>query len=79
MTLIEFFDKDTIKNILSVLTIKPDRIVYIYDSAVTDDKYFAALKKCFKKHLPGIKMEKIPVDINNVRDIYGKAYDVIKK
>lgn len=79
MTLIEFFDKDTIKNILSVLTIKPDRIVYIYDSAVTDDKYFAALKKCFKKHLPGIKLEKIPVDINNVRDIYGKTSGVIKK
>ena len=33
MTLIEFFDKDTIKNILSVLTIKPDRIVYIYTTA----------------------------------------------
>lgn len=79
MTLIEFFDKDTIKNILAVLTLKPERVVYIYDSAVTDGKYFTALKKCFKKHFSSIVLEKIPVDINNVTEIYEKTCQVIDK
>ena len=79
MTLIEFFDKDTIKNILAVLTLKPERVVYIYDSAVTDGKYFAALKKCFRKHFSSIVLEKIPVDINNVTEIYEKTCQVIDK
>ena len=56
MTLIEYFDKDTIKNILAVLTLKPERVVYIYDSAITDGRYFDALKKCFRKHIPHIKL-----------------------
>ncbi len=77
MTLIEFFDKDTIKNILAVLTLKPQRVVYIYDKSVTDEKYFIALKKCFKKHLHEIQLEKIPVDINNVSDIYDKTCMII--
>lgn len=79
MTLIEYFDKDTIKNILAVLTLKPERVVYIYDSAIKDGKYFAALKKCFMKHIPHIQLEKVPVDINNVQDIYEKTCFAIDK
>ncbi len=79
MTLIEFFDKDTIKNILAVLTLKPERVVYIYDSAISDTKYFTALKKCFKKHISNICVERIPVDINDVGDIYNKTCGVIEK
>ncbi|MDD5945697.1 MAG: DUF1887 family CARF protein [Clostridia bacterium] len=79
MTLIEYFDKDTIKNILAVLTLKPQRVVYLYDSAITDMKYFDALRKCFRKHIKNIELVSIPVDINSVQDIYEKTYDVIKK
>lgn len=79
MTLIEFFDKDTIKNILAVLTLKPERVVYIYDDAINDNKYFIALKKCFSKHIPNIKLEAVPVDNNNINDIYIKACEVIEK
>lgn len=79
MTLIEYFDKDTIKNILAVLTLKPERVVYIYDSAITDGRYFDALKKCFRKHIPHIKLEKVAVDINSVQDIYEKTCAVIDK
>lgn len=79
MTLIEFFDKDTIKNILAVLTLKPERVVYIYDDAITDNKYFTALKKCFGKHIPNINLETVSVDNNNINDIYVKACNVIEK
>lgn len=79
MTLIEYFDKDTIKNILAVLTLKPERVVYVYDSAITDSKYFDALKKCFRKHIPDIDFDKVSVDINSVQDIYEKTCAVIDK
>ncbi|MCD8036041.1 MAG: DUF1887 family CARF protein [Clostridiales bacterium] len=79
MTLIEYFDKDTIKNILAVLTLKPQRVVYIYDSAINDDKYFIALKKCFKKHIKDVEVEKVPVNINSVQDIYEKTIDAIER
>lgn len=79
MTLIEFFDKDTIKNILAVLTLKPERVVYIYDDAITDKKYFSALRKCFKKHIPNITLESVPADNNSIKDIYDKACDIIEK
>lgn len=79
MTLIEFFDKDTIKNILAVLTLKPEKVIYIYDSEIADRRYFDALKKCFKRHSADMILETVPVDNNSVNDIYGKICDVIKK
>lgn len=79
MTLIEFFDKDTIKNITAVITLKPERVVYIYDSAISDDKYFVALKKCFSKHIKNVEVYRIPVNNNSIQDIYEKTKSVIKK
>lgn len=79
MTLIEYFDKDTIKNILAVLTLKPKRIVYLYDRDISDDKYFSALKKCFKKHIAGVEVISIAVNSNSVQDIYEKTIWAIDK
>ncbi len=79
MTLIEYFDKDTIKNILAVLTLKPKRIVYLYDRDITDDKYFSALKKCFKKHIAGVEVISIAVNSNSVQDNYEKNIWAIEK
>lgn len=79
MTIIEYFDKDTIKNITAVLTFKPERVVYIYDDAISDDKYFCALNKCFTKHIPEIIVEKVPVNSNSIHDIYEKTKAEIDK
>ena len=51
-TQIEFYDKDVIKNTLGVLTLKPDRVVYIYDKEITDMNRFVSLEKCFKSIYP---------------------------
>ena len=77
LTQIEFYDKDTIKNILAVLTLEPDRVVYIYDDAIKDKKYFDALNKCFKKHIPQIRVEAVAVNNNSVSDIYEKTISII--
>ena len=63
LTQIEFYDKDVIKNTLGVISVKPDKIVFVYDDAITDMNRFKSLEKCFKRHLPNAVLEKYPVDI----------------
>ncbi len=77
LTQIDFYDKDTVKNILGCLSVKPDRIVFIYDSEIKDKNRFVCLESCFKKHLPNIIFEIRPVDINDVIMIYKTVIDVI--
>lgn len=77
-TQIEFYDKDVIKNTLGVLTIKPDKVVYIYDKEITDMNRFLSLEKCFKKHLPNIKLEKYPVNIFSINEICTVLCGVLK-
>jgi len=79
ITQIEFYDKDTIKNILACFTIKPDRIVFIYDKQIISRKRFICLENCFKRRLPDIIFETKPVDINDVNEIYNVTIGIIKK
>lgn len=79
VTQIEFFDKDAIKNILAVLTIRPDKVIYLYDKEIKDMFYFAALNKCFKKHMPHLILEKYPVDITSIENIYETTKKVIEE
>lgn len=79
MTLIEFYDKDIIKNILGTLTLKPNKVIFLYDEAISDMNYFYSLIKCFKKHIPNIIFEKFPVNIMSIDDIYDKTICVINE
>ncbi|MBO8434254.1 MAG: DUF1887 family protein [Tyzzerella sp.] len=77
VTLIKFFDKDTVKNILAPISLKPDKIVYIYDSGLKDMNYFLSLKKSLSNHMPDIVLEKVPVNVSSIDDIYYKTLQVI--
>ncbi|MCJ7856256.1 DUF1887 family CARF protein [Lachnospiraceae bacterium NSJ-143] len=79
LTQIEYYDKDTIKNILACLSIRPDRIVFIYDKEIKDMNRFICLENCFRKHLPDIIFETQPVGINDVMDIYAITKQLIEK
>ena len=79
LTQIEFYDKDTIKNILACLSIKPDRIVFLYDNQISDMNRFVSLENCFKNHLPDIIFETEPVDISNMNDIFNRTKKLICK
>lgn len=79
ITQIEFFDKDAIKNILAVLTIRPDKVVYLYDREIRDMTFFKSLETCFRKHIPHILLEKEPVDITSIDDIYQKTKRIIEE
>lgn len=78
-TQIEFYDKDVIKNILGVITLKPEKVVFLYDKELKDMDTFTSLLKCFKKHIPNIILEKYPVNILSLEDVYQKTRNVIKE
>ncbi|MCI1931830.1 MAG: DUF1887 family CARF protein [Clostridia bacterium] len=77
LTQIEFYDKDVIKNILGILTLKPDKAVFIYDDEIKDLNRFIGLEKCLKRHLPNIIFEKYPVYIFSVSKIYNCTKNII--
>lgn len=79
LTIIEFFDKDAIKNILAVLSIKPDKVVFLYDKEIRNMNFFLGLRRCFKRHFPEIIFEKYPVDIGSIPDIYEKTVQIIEE
>ena len=67
--LIELYDKDTLKNIVAPLTLRPDRVVYLYDKGMDDMDAFRSLVTCFQKNMPNIVVEDIPVDISSVKTL----------
>lgn len=76
-TLVKFFDKDTLKNILTAISLKPEKIVFVYDKEITDLNCFKCLKKCFKRHLKA-DFEIFPVDIHNIAKITDLVSVIVK-
>lgn len=64
--LIEFYDKDVLKNIVAPLTLRPKKVIYFYDIGMNDMLVFTALKKCLERNIPDIKLEYYPIDISSV-------------
>ena len=79
LTQIQFYDKDVVKNTLGVITNKPDKVVFVYDCAIKDMNRFKSLEKCFKRHLPNIILEKYPVNILKINEIYETVRGIIEK
>ncbi|MCQ4935607.1 MULTISPECIES: Card1-like endonuclease domain-containing protein [Anaerotignum] len=67
--LIEFYDKDVLKNIVAPLTLRPQKVLYLFDNNMQDMMVFAALKKCLSRNIPGIIVEHYPIDISSVDKI----------
>ena len=75
--LIEFYDKDVLKNIVAPLTLRPEKVVYLYDSGLRDGTAFRSLETCFRRHMPDIRLEAVPVDILSVPKIRQAVFRVI--
>lgn len=67
--LIEFYDKDVLKNIVAPLTLRPKKVIYFFDNNMQDMMVFTALRKCLARNIPGIKIEHYPIDISSVEKI----------
>lgn len=75
--LIKYYDKDVLKNIMAPLSLKPDKIIFLYDEGLQDFKCFYGLNKCFKRHIPHIVLEKYSVNILDLQSIYEKTSQLI--
>lgn len=77
--LIEFYDKDVLKNIVAPLTLRPKKVIYFYDRGMQDITVFTALKKCLDRNIPGIRIEHYPIDITSVDKIFRQVSRVIDR
>lgn len=77
-TLIEYYDKDVLKNIMGVLTLRPDKVIFLYDREMKDPIAFRSLRTCFLRHMPNMILETHPVDISSMDKIYHKTLDVLR-
>ena len=78
MTVIEFFDKSPIENIISAFTIRPDKIVFVGESKVMK-KSVSVYENFLKQEGINVKIEKCPVNKNNLWDIVQKLSDVVAR
>lgn len=76
-TLIKYYDKDALKNIMATLTLKPHKVVFFYDKGIQDITFFYGIRKCFRKYIPQVILETYPVDILNMDEIYTKTIKAI--
>ncbi len=77
--LIEYYDKDVLKNIVAPLTLQPDVVVYLHDKGMTDMNIFRSLRTCFEKSMPKIRVESIPVDIRSVEKLKQATCRVVER
>lgn len=77
--LIEYYDKDVLKNIVAPLTLRPDKVIYLYDRGIEDMNVFRSLVTCFQKSMPHIIVEQYPVDISSVEKLRTATCRVIDR
>ncbi len=78
-TLLEFYDKDVLKNIMAVLTLRPKKVIFLYDKEIQDLTCFRSLEKCFQRHMPQIKLETYPINILSLNQIYSTTCRLIER
>lgn len=77
MTVIEFFDKSPIENIISAFTICPEKIIFIGDTKIIG-KSLPLYKSFLAEKSLNIEMVAISVNKNNVRDIVNKLSSIVE-
>jgi hypothetical protein len=72
---IEYFDLDVLTNLISILTMKPDKVIFIYDKDLFKKIAVDNLYKACKAHLKNLEYEMHPVD----SDILDLVYETTEK
>lgn len=79
MTVVEFFDKDSIENVVSSLLCYPDKVVFIGDNSKEMDRAKAKYKKLVQSRGKNIEFISMSVTRNNLEDIVEKLNEIIDK
>lgn len=76
--LIEYYDKDVLKNIVAPLTLRPERVIYLYDSGMQEQTVFTSLETCFRAHFP-TQLEAIPIQNDTIEGIRKATRAVLER
>lgn len=77
--LIEYYDKDVLKNIVAPLTLRPDQVIYLHDKGMEDRNVFRSLVTCFQKSMPHVIVNHYPVDISSVETLRAATCRVVER
>ncbi len=76
---IEYFDVDSLTNLISILTIKPDKVIFIYDREVTTLNSVNHLGRACKSHLDNLQYEAFSADSDDLESICNLTDKLIPK
>ncbi|MBQ7968401.1 MAG: DUF1887 family protein [Clostridia bacterium] len=78
MTAIEFFDRSPIDNVVSLITIKPDKIIFIGETSVME-KTGRIYESFIESRELNTKVEYLPIIKNNLNNIVAVLSDIVEK
>ena len=78
MTIVEFFDKDAIENIVSSLMCNPENVVLIGDNKKAMKRAIEKYKAVIEKHGTCVNFSVVQVQRNNLQDIVGTLQNLIE-
>lgn len=66
---IEYYDSDVLTNLISILSMKPDKVIFVYDKDVFSKSSVENIYRAAKVHLENLKYELHSVDSDNLEAI----------
>ncbi len=69
MTIIEFFDKDAIENVISSLICNPDKVVFVGDNIKAMKKAIARYERILEHHGKSVEFQSVSVNRNILQNI----------
>ncbi len=74
---IEFFDDENLINLISVLSVKPDKVCFVYDNKNFSKKDIDKIFNTCKVHIKDLQCELHPVNSKNLNEIYDLTLKLI--
>ena len=77
MTIVEFFDKDAIENIISSLICNPDKVVLVGDNTKAMTKAIARYEKILENHGVSVEFKTVSINRNDLEGIVDALMDLL--
>lgn len=78
MIQIEFLDKNIVSALVSVYTMKPERVIYLYDAKMVGDNMRKELEEAVRSRLQKTAVQYVPVNMLRMEDIREKLQEIVK-
>ena len=77
--LVKVYNKDAIKNLVSIFAFKPQKVIFLYDKERVSQEDLDNLKNACKTRINNIVFESIPIEFHNIDKIYRICKRVINR